>query len=338
MKKLKMVLVLVLSIFFASLAQAKGDEIIIEYINSDCLVLKPQPLTAKSYENSNNIFLKITGREENTFYKSVKFGNWFKKSNGVINIISLNDRFKRDLRENLAYEVIDTLYCNKKIIDDLDTGNLGFYEESFLRLSEGSQGFYLDCLKEAYLGKDVVITGTMKLDYLDNYSTKAKITKNYLILSYNAESKEFFEKTVGPVIETKTIISPLILFILFFLLAIFSTIKEGIKYRLINAFLISLVTLIFVSSYQGCFEDWAITLSLPVGALLSCIVFCTMMLFSEKQRTDSPEDKTITKPATAIAIVFFLELIIIGLPFGFVIIGSLIILSPAVIKRYFFKK
>ena len=174
-------------------SQLPKNPVLIEFIEHNYLVLKPSDITNNSYQNPRNIFLEIKAGNNS----SLNMANWYKKTNGVYQIFSLNDTFGRDLDQSLVYEIIDTVNLTQKISD---------YRSE-----------HLESVESAYENKPYVIKQISEQKHLTaNFWTKVEVTKKDSILKYKSKTKSFFTTSTEPIIKIQNNFGPVIFVFIFF--------------------------------------------------------------------------------------------------------------------------
>lgn len=343
MKKISFLLAFTLSLFFVLFFSACEDEkfpnpdknkVIVEVIEQNYLALKPSVLNKSSYNNPQNIFLEISaGTTSEANY------SWYKKVNGVYQIISLKNKLPRELETNLAYEIIDTLHVS---------------QEAYI-INNDHPIIINKPLEMACQNGSVIITKIKNKEMLSQYFwLKTKFTSQDSLLNYNPKTKGFFTSKTKVVSEVKTDLGPIILVLLFVLFTTAIAFRDKVNWlknirekifdsffsehfgitkndHQLNSLILFLMVFIFNSIYFSIWEEGEYGLTIFIAFIFGLAAL--IMHWPSKLARDN-NNFQFTKLTTIFIItgVLALELLLLEVSKVFGAIGLSLVFSPALIN------
>lgn len=338
MKKFRFALAFILSLFFVLFFNAcnnekfpnpEKDNAIVVAIEQNYLALKPSVLTKSSYDNPHNIFLeKSAGAKNQTIY------GWYKKTNGVYQIVSLKDKLAIELDTDLAYEIIDTLNVNQEIY----------------RINKND--LYQNLISKAYQNGSICIKEIKEKEMLSQYFwLKTKFMTSDFLLNYNPKTKSFSTSKTKVVSEIKTDLGPIILVLLFLFFTIGITLRDKIHYlegfrennfknhfiendHKLNSLILFLLVIAFNFVYFMIWESNEIVFTIFITVVLS--LFARLIYWPDKLINDNNHFQ-FTKLSSIFIITSFLalELFFIEASKIFGLISLVVVFSPALINLIF---
>lgn len=347
MKKIGLFLAFMLSLFlvlfFSSCDEEKFPDpekhpLIIEKIDQNYLVLKPQKLDLRSYQNPKNIFL-----EKNT-EKGEVIGNWYKKEDDSYKLFSLRYKLRRDLDADLAYEIIDTVYVDQQIEK---------IEDEYYAMNKPMEVAYHEGL--------ILIKKIKRKEQLSKYFwIKTNFLTQDSLLNYNPKTKSFFTSKTKIRSEVKTDLGPIILVLLFIIFNYAIIFRDKIKWlkeirekmfastffdniendHQLNSLILFLLVFIFNSIYSLIWETDTYYLNLLLALILGLVA--RLIYWGDKL---VKPNWTKVSSVLMISAVLAMELLVISASKVFGAISLALIILPAIIvfiieiiKHYDYKK
>lgn len=315
----------------------KKNKVVVEVIEQNYLALKPSILTKSSYNNPRNIFLEKKSRNSNT---NTNIYNWYRKTNGVYQIFSLNDQSSRELDQELAYEIIDTLNVSSEAYQI--NKDYAWPDNKPLEVARQKGSF--------------VIEKITKKEILSQYFwLKTRFITQDSLLNYQPKTKSFFINKTKIVSEIKTDLGPIILVLLFFLFSMaivlrdrlgwLKKIREKIFNSLFNDYFMGaarndhrlnslILFLLLVSFHSIYFTIWN-GYEHGFNVFISVIFGLWARFFYWLDVTVSDTDNfTFTKISSIsiISVILLQEMMAIKAPLSLITVSVILILSPAIIN------
>ena len=175
------------------------------------MALKPSLRSGDVYSNPRNIYIqqKVSdGKETGKWYYQI---TWCRKENGHYAILALNNSTHRDLDQELAYEVIDTL----KVSPTAE------------HVNQENRDKNLEPLEEAYKTGSWLVEKTVSKKFsFASLFTKAEMSSRDSLITYDAKTKTLKTLTTPAVKYQGSDYGPLALTIIFLILGIFFLVKD----------------------------------------------------------------------------------------------------------------